>query len=102
MILNRIIFHAKFGHAAQVVEMLKQSRPPAGEAPSRMRLLTDRSGRFDTVVLEIEAESMADHDRMRAAMFAEAEDQQQGSEMVELIEWGEQEFWTIEHEDSSA
>lgn len=101
MILNRIVFHAKFGNAAQVVEMLKQSRPPAGEVPNRMRILTDRSGRFDTVVLEIEAETMADHDRLRAAMFAEEEDQEQGREMVELVDWGEQEFWTIEHDTSS-
>ena len=72
MILNRIIFHAKFGKAAQVVDMLKQSRPPSGEVPSRMRILTDRTGRFDTVVLEIEAATLADHDRLREAMFAEA------------------------------
>ena len=101
MILNRIIFHAKFGGASKVVEMLKQSRLPSGELPSRMRILTDRTGRFDTIVLEIEAETLADHDRMRAAMFAEAENQERGREMLELIDWGEQQFWTIEYETSS-
>ena len=101
MILNRITFHAKFGKAAQVVEMLKQSSPPSAGAPGRMRVLTDRTGRFDTVVLEIEAETLADHDRMREAMFAEAANQGQTGEMLEVIDWGEQQFWTIEHDTSS-
>jgi hypothetical protein len=65
-----------------------------------MRVLTDRTGRFDTVVLEIEAPTLAEHDRMREAMSAEAENQGRGSEMLELVDWGEQQFWTIEHEAS--
>ena len=50
--------------------------------------------------LAVLAETLADHERMREAMFAEAANQEQPSEMVKLIEWGEQEFWTIEHEAS--
>jgi hypothetical protein len=101
MVVNRMTFQAKIGKAADVVERLKQSGSAFEALPGRVRILTDRTGRFDTVVVEIEAESLADHDRMRAGMIAEATDRPQGSGFLELVESGEQQFWTIEKEYSS-
>jgi hypothetical protein len=96
MILARITFHAKFGKAGQVVQMLKQSRSSAGSDAQQMRILTDLGGRFDTVTLERVAESMAEMERGRAAMFASPQYQESGSQMQELIDWGSIEFYTIE------
>jgi hypothetical protein len=101
MIVNRMIFQAKFGKAGDVVERLKDAGSAFDALPGSVRILTDRTGRFDTVVLEIEAESLADHDRMREAMFADTETRQDGSTMLELVESGERQFWTIEKEFSS-
>jgi hypothetical protein len=96
MILVRHIFHAKFGKAAEVVAMLKEGGSEIEEQGGRWRLLTDLSGRYDTVVLEIEAESLAEFERARAEMFADPEFQQDAPRMTELVDWGESEFYTIE------
>ena len=96
MILARITFHAKFGKAAQVVQMLKQARSAEGGDAQQMRILTDLGGRFDTVTLERVAESMAAMERGRAAMFASPQYQQNGPQMHDLIDWGSAEFYTIE------
>ena len=94
MILARITFHAKFGKAGQVVEMLKQGESSCGNE-RRVRLLTDHGGRFDTVILEFEAESMAAHERGRAEMLANPQFQQNNAQMHDLIDWGAIEFYTI-------
>jgi hypothetical protein len=73
MVLARMIFHAKFGKAAEVVSMMKQSGQAGSNQAVRARILTDLTGRFDTVVLEMDAPKMA-----------------------ELIDWGASEFYTIE------
>lgn len=96
MILLRITFHAKFGKAGEVVALMKQGRQAAAAQGQTFRIMTDLTGRFDTVVLEMEAESMAEHERRRAAMFSNPQFQQSQSRMAELIDWGASEFYTIE------
>ena len=94
MILARITFHAKFGMAGQIVEMMKQDQSFRGDT-QRTRLMTDHGGRFDTVILEIESESIADHERGRAEMFKNPHFQQNASKMQELIDWGSIDFFNI-------
>lgn len=96
MILFRITFHAKFGKAGEVVALLKEGQQAAAEQGGTFRIMTDLTGRFDTVVLEMEAESMAEHERRRAAMFSDPQFQQSQPRMAELIDWGESAFYTIE------
>ncbi len=96
MIQARMIFHCKFGKAGEVVRMMKQSGQAYEEQEGRTRLLTDLTGRFDTVVLEMEAESLAEFERMRAQMFANPQYQQDAPRLAELIDWGASEFYTIE------
>jgi hypothetical protein len=96
MILFRITFHAKFGKAGEVVALMKEGRQAAAEQGGTFRIMTDLTGRFDTVVLEVEAESMTEHEQRRAAMFANPHFQQNQSRMAELIDWGESAFYTIE------
>ena len=59
MILVRLVFQAKFGHAAEVVAGFKQgaeiARSAGGKGPRHVRILTDLSGPFDTVVQELKS-----------------------------------------------
>ena len=62
MIVVRNVFQAKIGRASELAQGMAESMrrtPPAGAAAAGWRVLTDLSGPFDTVVLEIEVESLA-------------------------------------------
>ncbi len=62
-----------------------------------MRVLTDLSGPFDTVVQEFEVESLAEWERRRAQMFSSPEFEQamDGVEENPFVS-GRAEFYTIE------
>jgi hypothetical protein len=62
----------------------------------RVRILTDLSGPFNTVVEEIEVASLADWERQRAALFADPEFQQSQAVSDLPFESGRMEFYTIE------
>ncbi len=73
MILVRTVFQAAPGKAAEVVTELTEGNRRLDaiirhrlEAPRRWRLLTDLSGPFDTVVLEVEAENLAEWEQVRS------------------------------------
>jgi hypothetical protein len=99
MVLVRFVCQSKFGKANEVVEGFKQS----GEVvrtfvgPNvRGRILTDLSGPFDTIVQEIEVESLAEWERLRAAVFSNPEIQEAEAGLPSIIESGRTEFYTIE------
>ena len=101
MILVRMVCQAKFGKAGEVVAGFKQSQEIVGRviAPDvRVRILTDLSGPFDTVVLEMEVESLAEWERLRTAIFSNPEVQEAEAGMAEVIESGRTEYYTIEAE----
>jgi len=101
MILVRFVCRARFGKASDVVAGFKRSNeitrtivrphvPP--------RLLTDLSGTFDTVVQEIELESLAEWERLRAVIFSNAEVQEAEGSLPDVIVSGQTEYYTIEAE----
>ena len=96
MILVRMVFHAKFGKAGEIIAILKQGREISTGNMKKARILTDLTGRFDTVVMEFEAESLADFERERAELYANPQYQEVGSRMIELVDQGYSEFYTIE------
>ena len=101
MILVRFVCQAKFGKAHEVVAGFKQSQEIFRRvvAPDvRVRILTDLSGPFDTVVQEIELESLAEWERLRTAIFSNSEVQEAEAGMPEVIESGRTEYYTIEAE----
>jgi hypothetical protein len=63
---------------------------------SHVRILTDLSGPFHTVVQEIEVESLAQWEKFRAAMFSSPEMQNSQSGMEMPFEGGRTEFYTLE------
>ena len=101
MILVRFVCQAKFGKASEVVAGFKRSneitRTVAGPNV-RVRLLTDLSGAFDTVVQELEVESLAEWERLRAVIFSNPEIQEVESSLPNVIVSGQTEYYTIEAE----
>jgi hypothetical protein len=99
MILVRFVCRAKFGNANEVVAGFKQTqeiiRPVVGQN-MRVRILTDLSGPFDTVIQEIELESLAEWERLRVVIFSNPEVQAAEAAAPGIIESGRTEFYTIE------
>jgi hypothetical protein len=99
MILVRIVCQAKFGKSGDVVTGFKQSaeivRTLVGPNV-RSRLLTDLSGSFDTVIEELELESLAEWERLRAVIFSNPEVQAAEAGLPDIIVSGQTEYYTIE------
>jgi hypothetical protein len=99
MILVRFVFQAEFGKAGEVIEAFKQNAESTGgfvEADVRVRYLTDLSGPFDTVVQEIEVESLAQWEKLREELFSNPEFQEAQQTMEIPFTSGRAEFYTIE------
>jgi hypothetical protein len=62
----------------------------------RVRILTDLSGPFDTVIQELEVESLAEWERLRGVMFSNPEFQEAEASLPDVIESGQTEYYTIE------
>ena len=101
MILVRFVCQAKFGKASDVVAGFKRSNEIARTVVGpnvRVRLLTDLSGAFDTVVQELELESLAEWERLRAVIFSNPEIQEAEASVPDVIVSGQTEYYTIEAE----
>ncbi len=99
MIVIRNVFQAKIGRAGELAqaraESLRQASGTDG-GPAAWRVLTDLSGPFDTVVMEVEAESLAAWEQARGAMFTTPEFQDNFARTSELVVSGRNELYTIE------
>ena len=99
MILVRLVFQAKWGKAGQVANEYKQNAGLMREVLGpdvRVRFLTDLSGPFDTFVQEIEVESLAAWEKLRAEIFANPKMQEALTRRENPFESGRAEFYTIE------
>ena len=99
MILVRLVFQAKFGKVNEVVAGFKQGQQQIQSVVGpnvRGRILTDLSGPFNTVVQEVEVESLAEWEQFRAALFSNPQFQESQARGLDLIESGRTEFYTIE------
>ena len=94
MILVRNVFQAKYGRGDELVQLIKEAQPILAKyGMGRQRILTDLAGPFFTVVMEIEAEDLADYERSREA-FADPEFGSWFERMTEFVESGSREFFT--------
>ncbi len=98
MIVERVVFQAKYGKGDELVTLFKEFAkvaPPAsmGRSP---RLLTDRSGPFFTIVLEAEWESLAEWEKSFGRMFSDAKMRDLMERTTSLIESGRREFYNRE------
>lgn len=99
MIVVRLVFQTKWDKADEVVngfkegaEMMKRVVGPE----ARFRILTDLSGPFFTVVQEMELESLAEWERIRATTFSDPEFQGAQAARDNPFESGRTEFYTLE------
>lgn len=97
MILVRDEFQLKVGGADAFVQRFKDMSAAfnSQEVIKRARVLTDLSGRFDTVVLESEVESLDAYFAMMKAMFANREAGAPETD-PDLYREGSRTFYTIE------
>jgi hypothetical protein len=97
MILVRNIFRCRFGKGGEVAGLIidtKDQWGPVGRLP--MRVLTDLSGPFDTVVTETVIESIDEYNRLLRERFADAEVARRLAPLGNLVELGWREYFTIE------
>jgi hypothetical protein len=101
MILVRYVFQTKWGMADAAVEEFKKYAEPMKKmfgTKTRVRVLTDLSGPFHTVVQEMEFESLAEWEKARLAMFASSEMEEMGEGAENPFESGYTELFTLEAE----
>lgn len=99
MILHRTVFQAKFGKADDVVAHFKAMVSTLTEEQMAMlqpRILTDISGSFDTVVIETTHENLASYEHFRNLMLERNAQEGANNNMLELVESGRNEYYTIE------
>lgn len=101
MIIVRNVLQAKFGKAGQLAAEFSRTNPGMGSElglARRWRVLTDLSGPFDTVVQEVEAESLAEWEQARAKLFQQPSFREAFERTQGLVVSGRNELWTIEAE----
>jgi hypothetical protein len=103
MIVVRTILQAKFGKGGELAAHMAEDNQriigeigQQGNQGGRWRILTDLTGQFDTVVLEVEVESMAAWEQARAKLFSSPAFQQSMAQTQQLVVGGRNEMWNIE------
>src|SRR3954452_158423 len=97
MIVGRNIFQVQFGKAGDVARSMKEGSTKLGDVyGGKVRVLTDLTGQYDTVVLEIEIDSLAKWERSRLEVFARPEFRDEFARTAGLITGGRSEIFTIE------
>lgn len=99
MIIVRNVFRLKFGKAREAVALFKeglaiQKRLAAG-AEFSSRLLTDVTGPFYTVVLEITVPNLATYEKETPRFLGDKEWQANYQKIIPLIESGSREIYTL-------
>lgn len=99
MILVRVVLQTKWGAANEVARAASEAAEEMREemGVGRVRILTDLSGPYHTVVEEIELESLAAWESGREKMFSHPAFLKSMERMEGLVESGQQEFYTIEY-----
>ena len=97
MILVRQVFQAKYGRGDELVALFQESRQRMQAAGNggAMRLMTDASGRFFTVVTEFEVESFAAWEQTFQRIMTMPDMGEWFGRMVPLVESGSREFYNI-------
>jgi hypothetical protein len=99
MILVRDEFQCKMGGAHVAVERIKAQADllKQQDVIKRARVLTDLSGRFETVIFEAEVESLDAYFAMMRAAFANPDIQARSAALGEMPQQsGSRTFYTIE------
>jgi hypothetical protein len=99
MIVIRNVFQLKFGKTREAIALLKegvviQKRAATGVEFST-RLLTDVTGQFYTVVLELTLPNLATFESFAPQLFGDKDWQAHYQKLTPLVESGHREVFTI-------
>jgi hypothetical protein len=95
MIIVRDVFQAKYGQGGELVNLFKQAQEQWRNLYA-LRILTDMSGSFFTVVTETEVESLAVWEQRIAEVFSQSDFGEWFARMTPLVDSGRREFYHIE------
>jgi hypothetical protein len=101
MVIIRNVFQLKFGKAREAVAVVKegiaiQTRlSSAAGIDFRQRVLTDLTGPFYTLVLELTVPSIAAFEQGAGTIMGSAEWQANYQKLVPLVETGYREIFTV-------
>jgi len=95
MMLVRDGFQAKYGKGGELVALFKEGRKTWGEQID-MRILSDASGSFFTVVTEQEIENFSDWDKNLSDILSHPDFGDWFARMEPLVISGSREFYNIE------
>jgi hypothetical protein len=98
MVVIRNVFRLKFGKAREAVALFKegiaiQKRVGAGDFPTR--LLTDVTGAFYTVVLELTVQNLAAFEAAAPQLMGDKDWQANYQKIGALVESGYREIFTL-------
>lgn len=100
MIVVRTVFQAQFGKGGELAAITAQGMQQLVQemgTGSKWRVMTDLSGPFDTVIIEVEEESLAAWEQRRAQMFGAKGFQEMMAKTQALIQGGgRNELYTLE------
>lgn len=94
MIIVRDVFQAKYGKGGELVQLFKDGFAAWGM--TNVRILTDASGQFFTVVTELEYTDLADWQANFAKIMEQPTFGEWFSKMEPLVDTGRREFFNIE------
>jgi hypothetical protein len=99
MVVIRNVFRLKFGKAREAVALMKEGLAIQKRALSGVdfstRLLTDVTGPFYTLVLELTVPNLASFDGAAPRLFGDKEWQANYQKLAELVDSGHREIFSI-------
>lgn len=99
MIVVRNVFQLKYGKAREAIALMKEALPIQKKALAGVdfstRVLTDVTGPFYTLVLELTVPSLATFETHAPRLFADKDMQANMQKMAALVESGSREVFSI-------
>jgi hypothetical protein len=97
MVLIRNVFRLKFGKAREAVALIKEGAAIQKRAGANFsaRVLTDLTGPFYTVVLELTVPSLSAFEAEAPRFMADKDFQANYQKLVPLVESGHREIFTV-------
>ena len=101
MIVVRSVIQAQFGKGGEIAAGMAKSLPIMMKEIGqhrKWRVLTDLSGSFDTVVLDVEANDLAEWEAVRPKLFQSKAFGESMAQIQGMVVSGRNNFYTIEGE----
>jgi hypothetical protein len=97
MIVIRNTFQLKFGKAREALAIMKEgiAIQKRGGSDASQRLMTDMTGPFYTIVLELTLPNLAALDTMMPKIMGDKEWQANYQKLLPLVESGQREIFTL-------